>query len=292
MTRHIPKKRPISPSEDNKRNVKKQKLDCLSRNNHVSKHERRRRSRKRETFTIRTRQENLAAIYDFVLSLREYLMGIGAFNAKGLNGGESVELGKFLDTTLVGVDNMEAGVQFLRTKLGEHIVELDPPHHELIAMVIENQFKKSRYPDHVLTYGFESTDYSNNSGTNTSKASFNPQVDALEGKTWQELRSITSPAVIYYLWSHVALFTALPNNGVLQITGSSSDKIAKAKAMAREPACIPKAAEQCVAMTRATKVALAKVSIVYANPFFFSAEKKVRYGLRPQRKCCLDLFRR
>lgn len=119
--------------------------------------------------------------------------------------------------------------------------------------------------------------------------SFNSQVEALQSEFWLELRSVTSVAVIYYLFSVAALFQPLPNNNLLQITGRSIDATSKALSASLEKtnkniAKLKGDKSSCLAMNRANKVSMKKVSVIYANPFFFSSERKVRNGLWPQRK--------
>lgn len=285
MTRSKSNKRSFEPDESINKNYhsKKQKLQHSPGGN-VTKSRRRRRgtSQQRRVVTRATEicQQNLRSVFRHVLLLREYLMELCAFNAKGLAGSESKELGKFLDTTLVGVDDFKPGRNFLISKYGMLLTEMDPSHTELITMVIEDQFKHSRYPDHVLTYGFESTDHSVNFGTNVSMANFNSQVEELQGDIWKDLLEITGPAVVYFLMAHVSLFRKLPSNGLLQLTGPSVEKAIKSKPVPE----VKQAYESSICLKRASQIALAKVSVVYASPFFFSAERKVRYGLRPQRK--------
>lgn len=263
--------------------VKKQKL-CRSHS---------RRRQKPRAYEVRTRLENLDTIYDYTSTLAEFLDSIGAFNAKKLSGKESLELTKFLKSTLVGVDGPQAAKYFLRSKFAAYLVTENIPQTELIRNVIETQFQKSRYPDHVLTYGYEISDDSVNFGTSINMAYFNSQVESLNSPIWLELRDLTSPAVIYFLCSKAALFVPIPNNGLLQITGPSIDvpiKLKKSKEISTANLLSRTTKLPSICLKRANLVLIKKVSIIYANPFFYSSEKKVRHGLRPQRKYKLPAY--
>lgn len=106
-------------------------------------------------------------------------------------------------------------------------------------------------------------------------------MEAVQSPVWLELREATSAAVMYYLLATAALFKPLPNNNLIQITGKSIDVTAQSIQALKLDARVD---SPCISMMRARHVSIKKVSIVYANPLFFSAEKKVRYGLWPQRK--------
>lgn len=242
-----------------------------------------RRPKRLESHVL-TRYANVSSFYGHTTILRKLLDSIGAFNAKGLLGNESPELKRFLDTTLVGVESSDSVRAFLRSKLGVYLDEENPSQRDLIQHVIEDIFKIARYPEHVLTFGFEISESSINFATGIDMVHFNSQTEALHSKVWLELRELTSPSVLYYLWAKAALFIPIPAHSLLQITGfviSARQKNEDQKLLTNSKSTpVP----SCIAMKRASEVSIRKLAVIYATPFFYSRERKVRHGFRPQRK--------
>ena len=116
---------------------------------------------------------------------------------------------------------------------------------------------------------------------------FNSQVNELTTPLWMELREKTSPAIIYCLLNEVALFKLLPNNSVFQITGVSFNEICKTNKVQEKP----KTTALNYSIKRASQVAIRKGGIAYANPCIYTTEKKVRYGLFPQRMCLYSVLK-
>lgn len=267
-------------SSGNSSDVKRQKLEHFTS----------KRRRNRPESRVLTRHANVAAFYGHTSTLRDLLDSIGAFNAKGLLGTESAELKRFLDTTLTGIESREAARAFLRSKLGVYLDEENPPQRDLIQHVIENLFKTSRYPDHVLTFGFEISENSVNFATGVDMVYFNSQTEALHSKVWLELRELTSPSVLYYLWAKTALFIPLTAQSLLQITGFAITVRQKSEEQNLLTNFKPTSAPSCVALKRASEVSIRKLAAIYATPFFYSRDRKVRHGFRPQRKSNAQLL--
>lgn len=127
-----------------------------------------------------------------------------------------------------------------------------------------------------------------NFASNVDMIYFNSQVEAVKSPVWSELRGATSVALIYYLLTTAALFKPLPNNNMLQISGTAIDVTAKLlKQSPKKEKTLPVPLHS--SMANARHISFKKASIVYSNPFFFSAEKRVRYGLPPYRELCAEV---
>lgn len=240
-----------------------------------------RRSRKKEDRPshFKTRLEQLATVYESTSTLKEFLTKINAFKEERWDENISKDLFVFLDQILVGIADVKTTQLFLQSRTAALLNDQDLSQPKIIKRVIEDQFKQPKRLEHVLTHGFEFTRASSNFGNDFEMHYFNSQVNELTASFWMELRRKTSPAVIYLLLTKVALFKPLPNNSVFQITGISFSEICKANKIQEKPCTTALN----YSIKRANQVAIKKSGIIYANPCIYSAEKKVRYGLFPQR---------
>jgi hypothetical protein len=247
-----------------------------------------RRSRKKETrpFHFKTRLERLATVYESTSTLREFLKDINAFRDDSWESNVSSELNLFIDQVLVGVEDVKGTRSFAHSRMAALLNEQELSQAEIVQKVIEDQFKRPKRVKHVLTYGFELTRTSSNFGNDFEMHYFNSQVNELTKPLWMELREKTSPGTIYCLLTKVALFRLLPNNSVFQITGVSFNEICKPKKAQEKP----ETTALNYSIKRASQVAIKKGAIVYANPCIYTTEKKVRYGLFPQRMYMNSVF--